>query len=96
MRDLRDRLYSHLQTLPLSFFTSTKTGETQSRLQNDVGGVESVATTASTILANVVTFVSSVVAMAILSWPLTVISLITVPVFFWLTKLVGEKRREWA
>jgi ATP-binding cassette subfamily B protein len=94
MRDLRDRLYSHLQTLPLSFFTSTRTGEIQSRLQNDVGGVESVVTTtASTILANVVTFASSVVAMVILSWPLTVISLITVPVFFWLTKLVGERRR---
>jgi len=56
MRDLRDQLYSHLQTLPLAFFTSTKTGEIQSRLANDVGGVQSVVTTtASTILANVVT-----------------------------------------
>jgi ATP-binding cassette, subfamily B, bacterial len=94
MRDLRNRLYSHLQTLPLAFFTNTKTGEIQSRLANDVGGVQSVVTTtASTILANVVTFVSSIVAMVIISWPLTIVSVITVPAFFWLTKIVGERRR---
>src|SRR5580658_10345406 len=95
MRDLRDRLYSHLQTLSLAFFTNTKTGEIQSRLANDVGGVESVVTTtASTILANVVTFVSSIVAMIIISWQLTIVSVITVPLFFWLTKTVGERRRK--
>jgi ATP-binding cassette, subfamily B, bacterial len=94
MRDLRDRLYSHLQTLSLAFFTSTKTGEIQSRLANDVGGVQTVVTsTASTILANVVTFVSTVVAMIIISWQLTIVALITVPAFFWLTKTVGERRR---
>jgi ATP-binding cassette, subfamily B, bacterial len=94
MRDLRDRLYAHLQTLPLAFFTSTKTGEIQSRLANDVGGVQSVVTTtASSILANVVIFVSTVVAMVILSWQLTIVALITVPAFFWLTKTVGERRR---
>ncbi len=95
MRDLRDRLYSHLQTLPLAFFTGTKTGEIQSRLANDVGGVQSVVTTtASTILANVVIFVSTIVAMIILSWQLTIVAVITVPVFFWLTKMVGERRRQ--
>jgi ATP-binding cassette subfamily B protein len=94
MRDLRDRLYSHLQTLPLAFFTSTKTGEIQSRLANDVGGVQSVVTTtASSILANVVTFVSTIVAMVIISWQLTIVAVITVPVFFWLAKTVGERRR---
>jgi ATP-binding cassette subfamily B protein len=94
MRDLRDRLYAHLQTLSLAFFTSTKTGEIQSRLANDVGGVQTVVTTtASTILANVVIFVSTVVAMVILSWQLTIVALITVPAFFWLTKTVGERRR---
>ena len=94
MRDLRDRLYSHLQTLSLAFFTSTKTGEIQSRLANDVGGVQSVVTTtASSILANVVTFVSSIVAMIIISWQLTIVAVITVPAFFWLTKMVGERRR---
>ena len=94
MRDLRDRLYSHLETLSLAFFTNTKTGEIQSRLANDVGGVQTVVTTtASTILANVVTFVSSIVAMIILSWQLTIVSVFTVPAFFWLTKTVGERRR---
>src|SRR6266700_1655933 len=94
MRDLRNRLYAHLETLPLSFFTNTKTGEIQSRLANDVGGVQTVVTTtASTILANVVTFVSSIVAMIIISWPLTIVAVITVPAFFWLTKAVGDRRR---
>jgi ATP-binding cassette subfamily B protein len=95
MRDLRDRLYSHLQTLSLAFFTNTKTGEIQSRLANDVGGVQTVVTsTASTILANVVIFVSTIVAMVILSWQLTIVTVITVPLFFWLTKTVGERRRQ--
>jgi len=95
MRDLRDRLYAHLQTLSLAFFTRTRTGEIQSRLANDVGGVQTVVTTtASSILANVVTFTSTVVAMVILSWQLTIVALITVPVFFWLTRTVGERRRQ--
>src|SRR6266700_1607154 len=94
MRDLRNQLYAHLETLPLSFFTNTKTGEIQSRLANDVGGVQTVVTTtASTILANVVTFVSSIVAMIIISWQLTIVAAITVPAFFWMTKAVGERRR---
>jgi ATP-binding cassette subfamily B protein len=94
MRDLRNRLYAHLETLPLSFFTNTKTGEIQSRLANDVGGVQTVVTTtASTILANIVTFVSSIVAMIIISWQLTIVAVITVPAFFWLTRAVGERRR---
>jgi ATP-binding cassette subfamily B protein len=94
MRDLRDRLYAHLQTLSLAFFTGTRTGEIQSRLANDVGGVQTVVTTtASSILANVVIFTSTVVAMIILSWQLTIVALITVPAFFWLTKTVGERRR---
>jgi ATP-binding cassette subfamily B protein len=94
MRDLRDRLYAHLQTLSLAFFTGTKTGEIQSRLANDVGGVQTVVTTtASTILGNLVTFASTVVAMVILSWQLTIVAVFTVPVFFWLTKKVGERRR---
>jgi ATP-binding cassette, subfamily B, bacterial len=95
MRDLRDRFYAHLQTLSLAFFTGTKTGEIQSRLANDVGGVQTVVTsTASTILANVVIFISTVVAMVILSWQLTIVALFTVPAFFWLTKTVGEPRRQ--
>jgi ATP-binding cassette subfamily B protein len=95
MRDLRDRLYAHLETLSLAFFTGTKTGEIQSRLANDVGGIQAVVTTtASSILANVVIFISTIVAMIILSWQLTIVAVITVPAFFWLTKLVGDRRRK--
>ncbi|MGH3176595.1 MAG: ABC transporter transmembrane domain-containing protein, partial [Streptosporangiaceae bacterium] len=95
MRDLRDQLYSHLETLSLAFFTGTKTGEIQSRLANDVGGIQTVVTTtASSILANVVIFTSTIVAMIILSWQLTIVAVITVPAFFWLTKAVGDRRRQ--
>ncbi len=94
MQDLRDRLYAHLQSMPLSFFTGTRTGEIQSRLANDVGGVQTVVTsTASSILSNVVTVVSSLVAMVVLSWQLTVVSLILVPLFVVLTYRVGRLRR---
>jgi ATP-binding cassette, subfamily B, bacterial len=95
MRDLRNALYTHLQHMPLRFFTSTRTGEIQSRLSNDVGGVQSVLTdTASGILANVTTVLSTVVAMAILSWELTVLSLAILPVFLMLSRKVGRVRRE--
>jgi ATP-binding cassette, subfamily B, bacterial len=94
MQDLRDRLYAHLQSMPLAFFTGTRTGEIQSRLANDVGGVQTVVTsTASSILANIVTVSSSLVAMVILSWELTIVSLILVPLFVFLTWRVGRVRR---
>ena len=94
MQDLRDRLYAHLQSMPLAFFTGTRTGEIQSRLANDVGGVQTVVTsTASSILSNVVTVSSSLVAMAVLSWQLTIVSLILVPLFVFLTWRVGRARR---
>jgi ATP-binding cassette subfamily B protein len=94
MQDLRDRLYAHLQSMPLAFFTGTRTGEIQSRLANDVGGVQTVVTsTASSILSNVVTVTSSLVAMLVLSWQLTVVSLVVVPLFVFLTWRVGRARR---
>jgi ATP-binding cassette subfamily B protein len=94
MQDLRDRLYAHLQSMPLAFFTGTRTGEIQSRLANDVGGVQTVVTsTASSILSNIVTVSSSLVAMIVLSWELTVVSLILVPLFVFLTWRVGRLRR---
>jgi ATP-binding cassette, subfamily B, bacterial len=95
MRDLRARLYEHLQSLSLRFFTATRTGEIQSRLANDVGGLQTVITdTASTILSNVVILVSTLVAMLVLSWQLTVLSLVTLPLFAWLTRAVGQRRRQ--
>jgi ATP-binding cassette subfamily B protein len=94
MQDLRNRLYEHLQSMSLRFFTGTRTGELQSRLQNDVGGVQNVVTnTASSVLSNVVIVLSTVVAMLILSWQLTLLSLAVVPVFVYLTWRVGRARR---
>lgn len=95
MRDLRSELFSHLQRLSLRFFTGARTGDIQSRLQNDVGGLQTVITdTASSILGNLVTLASTLVAMALLSWQLTLLSLALLPVFVWLTGRVGRVRRD--
>ncbi len=95
MQDLRNALYSHLQFMPLRFFTTTRTGEIQSRIANDVGGVQAVFTdTVSNILSNIVVIVSTLVAMLLLSWQLTVLSLFMLPFFLWLTVKVGRARRE--
>lgn len=95
MRDLRNSLYAHLQHMSLKFFTSTRTGEIQSRLSNDVGGVQAVLTdTASSILANVTTVISTVTVMFILSWQLTLLSLGIMPLFLILSRKVGKVRRE--
>ena len=95
MQDLRNALYEHLQNMPLRFFTSTRTGEIQSRLANDVGGVQTVVTdTASSILSNVVVIISTLVAMLFISIPLTLLSLCLMPFFLWLTVRVGRARRE--
>src|ERR671934_1446189 len=94
MQDLRNRLFEHLQAMSLRFFTGARTGELQSRLQNDVGGVQTVVTnTVSSVLSNVVTVLSTVVAMVLLSWQLTLLSLAVVPVFVYLTWRVGRARR---
>lgn len=97
MADLRGRLFEHLERMELAFFTSTRTGTIQSRLANDVGGVRSVlTTTASSILSNTVTVVASLVAMLLLSWQLTILSLALMPVFLALQRRVGDRRRELA
>ena len=94
MRDLRDRLYSHLQTLSLGFFTSQRTGEIQSRVANDVAGIRVVVTsTASSILSNVVILVSTLIAMAVLSWELTVVAVGITPLFAVFSYKVGKRRR---
>jgi ATP-binding cassette, subfamily B, bacterial len=95
MQDLRNSLYAHLQHMPLKFFTSTRTGEIQSRLSNDVAGVQGVLTdTASSILSNVATVASTLAAMFILNWQLTVLSLAVLPLFLVLSRKVGKVRRE--
>jgi ATP-binding cassette subfamily B protein len=95
MDDLRLALYRHLQWMPLRFFTETRTGEIQSRISNDVGGVQSVVTdTAASLLSNFATVATTVVAMWILDWRLTVLSLGLLPVFAYITYRVGKVRRE--
>ena len=95
MNDLRLALYSHLQWMPLRFFTETRTGEIQSRIANDVGGVQSVVTdTAASLLSNFATVATTVIAMLILDWRLTVLSLALLPVFAYITYRVGKVRRE--
>jgi ATP-binding cassette subfamily B protein len=94
MRDLRDRLFTHLQRMELAFFTRTRTGEIQSRLGNDVAGVQSVVTdTASSILGNTVTVLSALVAMVLLSWRLTLVAVVLLPVFIAMQVRVGRSRR---
>src|SRR5216683_3269743 len=94
MRDFRNRLYTHLQSLSLRFFTSTRTGEIQSRLSNDVGGVQGVVTnTATSIVSNVSTVLSTIIAMLFISPILTLVSLGLLPIFLWITYKVGNVRR---
>ena len=95
MQDLRGALYAHLQRMPLRFFTETKTGEIQSRLANDVGGVQSVVTdTAASLTSNLAVAISTVIAMFIIDWRLTALSLGILPFFMYLTFRVGKVRRE--
>src|SRR5918912_1523973 len=95
MQDLRNALYTHLQRMPLRFFTETRTGEIQSRLANDVGGVQSVVTdTASSVTSNLAVAASTIVAMFLIDWRLTVLSLGLLPFFMYLTYRVGKVRRE--
>ncbi len=94
MRDLRDRLYSHLQSLSLGFFTSQRTGEIQSRVANDVAGIRVVVTgTVSNILSNVVILISTLAAMTVLSWQLTIVAAGVTPLFAVFSYLVGKRRR---
>jgi len=94
MQDLRNALYTHLQRMPLRFFTETRTGEIQSRLANDVGGVQSVVTeTASSVFSNLVVVLSTLLVMFLLDWRLTLLSIAVTPFFLFLTYRVGNIRR---
>ena len=94
MRDFRNKLHEHLQSMSLRFFTSTRTGEIQSRLSNDVGGVQAVVTnTATSIVSNFSTVISTIIAMLFISPLLTLISLGLLPIFLWITYKIGNVRR---
>jgi ATP-binding cassette subfamily B protein len=94
MHDLRAAVYRHLQRLSLAFFTRTRTGEVQSRIANDIGGVQNVVTTTATsIVSNVTTVLAVVIAMIVLDWRLAAFSLVLLPFFVALTRRVGNERK---
>ncbi len=93
MAALRVRLFSHLQSMELGFFTRTKTGIIQSRLQNDVGGVAGVlSNTVSSVIGNTVTVIAAFVAMLLLSWQLTIVAVVLLPVLVVAQRRVGQVR----
>jgi ATP-binding cassette, subfamily B, bacterial len=94
MHDLRAAVYRHLQRLSLAFFTRTRTGEVQSRIANDIGGVQTVVTTTATsVVSNVTTVVTTSVAMVLLDWRLAIAAFALLPVFVLMTRRIGQKRR---
>ncbi|MER5636884.1 ABC transporter ATP-binding protein [Kitasatospora sp. NPDC002227] len=94
MHDLRTAVYSHLQRQSLAFFTRTRTGEVQSRIANDIGGMQSTVTsTATSLVSNLTSVVATVVAMVALDWRLTLVSLLLLPFFVWISRRVGNERK---
>ncbi|MFG3323386.1 ABC transporter ATP-binding protein [Streptomyces sp. NPDC048171] len=94
MHDLRTAVYSHLQRMSLAFFTRTRTGEVQSRIANDIGGMQvTVTTTATALVSDVTTVITTVTAMALLDWRLTLASLVVLPGFVWVSRHVGDELR---
>ncbi|MEU6473013.1 ABC transporter ATP-binding protein [Streptomyces massasporeus] len=94
MHDLRTAVYGRLQRMSLAFFTRTRTGEVQSRIANDIGGMQATVTsTATSLVSNVTSVVATIVAMIALDWRLTVVSLLLLPVFVWISRRVGNERR---
>ncbi|KUH35629.1 MULTISPECIES: ABC transporter ATP-binding protein [Streptomyces] len=94
MHDLRTAVYAQLQRMPLAFFTRTRTGEVQSRIANDIGGMQATVTsTATSLVSNVTAVLATIVAMLALDWRLTVVSLLLLPVFVWISRRVGRERK---
>ena len=94
MHRLRRDVFSHLQRQSLDFFKRNRTGEIQSRITNDIGGMEAVVTsTAASVASNLTTVVATAIAMAALSWRLSLISLVVVPPAVILTRRVAQMRR---
>ncbi|MFD3949198.1 ABC transporter ATP-binding protein [Streptomyces albidoflavus] len=94
MHDLRTAVYARLQSMSLAFFTRTRTGEIQSRISNDIGGMQATVTsTATSLVSNLTSVIATVVAMLALDWRLTVVSLLLLPVFVWISRRVGRERK---
>ncbi|MDT0610836.1 ABC transporter ATP-binding protein [Streptomyces lancefieldiae] len=95
MHDLRTAVYGRLQQMSLAFFTRTRTGEVQSRIANDIGGMQATVTsTATSLVSNLTSVVATIAAMVVLDWRLTVVSLLLLPVFVWISRRVGRERRK--
>jgi ATP-binding cassette, subfamily B, bacterial len=95
MHDLRTAVYGRLQRMSLAFFTRTRTGEVQSRIANDIGGMQATVTsTATSLVSNVTSVVATIVAMVALDWRLTLVSLLLLPVFVWISRRVGRERKK--
>ncbi|MFI1393857.1 ABC transporter ATP-binding protein [Streptomyces sp. NPDC020681] len=95
MHDLRTAVYAQLQRMPLAFFTRTRTGEVQSRIANDIGGMQATVTsTATSLVSNLTAVVATIVAMLALDWRLTAVSLLLLPVFVWISRRVGRERKK--
>ncbi|GAA2341201.1 ABC transporter ATP-binding protein/permease [Streptomyces kunmingensis] len=95
MHDLRTAVYGRLQSMSLAFFTKTRTGEVQSRIANDIGGMQATVTsTATSLVSNLTSVVATIVAMAALDWRLTIVSLLLLPVFVWIARRVGRERKK--
>ncbi|MFG3265672.1 ABC transporter ATP-binding protein [Streptomyces bobili] len=95
MHDLRTAVFGRLQSMSLAFFTRTRTGEVQSRIANDIGGMQATVTsTATSLVSNFTSVVATIVAMIVLDWRLTVVSLLLLPVFVWISRRVGNERRK--
>ena len=94
MRDLRNALFAHVQSMPIRFFSETRTGEIQSRLTNDVSGVQSVVSDAAANLASsIAVVVSTLVAMTLIDWRLTAVSVAVAPLFLYLSSKASAARR---
>ncbi|MFI8790083.1 ABC transporter ATP-binding protein [Streptomyces sp. NPDC055105] len=95
MHDLRTAVYGRLQRMSLAFFTRTRTGEVQSRIANDIGGMQATVTsTATSLVSNLTSVVATIVAMVALDWRLTAVSLLLLPVFVWISRRVGRERKK--
>ncbi|WP_433244288.1 ABC transporter ATP-binding protein [Actinomadura nitritigenes] len=95
MHDLRTAVYAHLQRMPLAFFTRTRTGEVQSRIANDIGGMQStVTTTVTSLVSNFTSVTATAIAMLALDWRLTLVTMVTLPFFVWISRRVGAERRK--
>ncbi|CAM5434671.1 MULTISPECIES: ABC transporter ATP-binding protein [Streptomyces] len=95
MHDLRTAVYGRLQRMSLAFFTRTRTGEVQSRIANDIGGMQATVTsTATSLVSNATSVVATIVAMVALDWRLTIVSLLLLPVFVWISRRVGKERKK--